>query len=222
MNSETDTGTLVCDARPGLAGLLEAIKRARADYEEILARQRRLDGIKQTEAKARAKLETIRARDAREMSEQIANPPGQHITIDYSESVEAEQELACAARAADVARACEPEVAERLMKVGTRLAELETSVTHRAADVALEEAAEIAREIDDDAARLRAKYARLWGLWVFLGDAKLHHHAERAAKATHPDNICPSGAEVHGAAPTWRNFTERLAIDSAARLEHVK
>lgn len=219
MSNDMSAGDPVSDARLDLAGLLDAIKRVRADIDEGLAQLRRLDGIKQAEANVRVKLDAIKQRDVRELSDQLINPTGLHITVDHFESTETEWEFDRARREADVARACEPEVNKRLADANGRLAELEAGVIQRAADIALEEAELIAREIDADAARLRAKYACLWGLWVFLGDAKLYRHAERAARANHPDNICPSGSEVHRAAPIWRKFTERLASDPAACME---
>jgi hypothetical protein len=219
MNTDTTVGELASAARQELAGLLQAVERGRASLEEIHAQHRRLGFIKQAEASAKAKLDAIRERDARDLSDQLVNPAGLHITVDHTESAEAELELARATREADVARACEPEVTERLMQSGRRLAELQASVPERAAEVMLEEAAEIIGEIDADAAKLRAKYARLWGLRAFLGDAKLYRPLERMAAPIHPDNVCPSPAEVNSAAPVWAEVASRLATDPAACLD---
>ncbi len=219
MNIGTTAGGSVGAARQELAGLLDAVERARATLDEIHAQQRRLDGIKQAEASAKAKLDAIRQRDTRELSDQLVNPTGLHITFDHTENAEAERELARATREADVARACEPEVKVRMSERGRRLADLTAGVAHHAADVMLEEADAIIREIDADAEELRAKYARLWGLRVFLAEAKLYRPLERMAAPIHPDNVCPSQADVNLAAPMWAKFAAHLAADPAARLD---
>lgn len=219
MNIDTTAGELFGAARQELAGLLDAVEHSRAALEDIQAQQRRLDCIKQAEAGAKAKLGAIRERDARELSDQLVNLTGSHFTVDHSESAEAERELTRATREADVARACEPEVRERLAQTGRRLAELDANVADRAAEVMLEEAAGIISEIDADAAKLRAKYARLWGLRVFLADAKLYRPLERMAAPIHPDNVCPSQADVNLAAPMWAQLAARLAVNPVARLD---
>ncbi len=218
MDNSTDTGALVSAARQGLANLLLAIEHDRADVDEVTAQVRKLGCIKQAELSARERLDAIRQRDVRELSAQLVNPTGPRVVVDHDELAEAERELARATREADVARACEPEVMERLAQTNGGLAEMSARVPERAADVMLEQAAQIAAEIEADAVKLRTKYARLWSLKAFLGDAKLYRHAERAPSVSYPDNICPDVAEVHRAAPMWQGLAGRLASDPAACL----
>jgi hypothetical protein len=171
------------------------------------------------EARAKAKLDEIRQSDVRDLSEQLMNPNGPHVMVDHKEQTQAERELVLATREADVARACEPDVSERFAAANRGLAELMAGVAARAADVAIEESAELVREIDSDAVKLRAKYAKLWGLREFLAEAKLYRQLEQAPTANHPDNVCPSLGEVHRAAPIWNECAARLSVDPAACLE---
>lgn len=219
MDNGTNASGPLSAARQELAGLLHAIERARAEFDEVSAQQCRLDSLKRAEASARAKVDEIRQRNARALSEQLLNPAGSHVTVDHKEQTQFERELVRATREADVARACEPEVGERFAAANRRLAELIASVEVRSADVALEESAKLVREIDADAVKLRAKYARLWGLREFLAEAKLYRPLERAPAAVHPDNVCPSVGEVHRTAPIWKEFAARLAANPTARLE---
>ncbi len=84
----------------------------------------------------------------------------------------------------------------------------------------LEDAATIAAEIDQDARRLRAKYARLWGLRRYLSDTpQVLKRIESLPLPTHPDHVSPDVGQLTAAADAWRRYAVRLVADPNAEME---
>ena len=208
---------MVPDERWELMLHLEAIAKKRAELGEIAAEHERLRALMKPEAEAQARVHAIRERAARELAENLKSSDGPRATVDHAEQAEAERELAHAAREADAARACEPAVRERMAAAGAQIAALEWHTLNKAADVMLFDAGELAAEIDADARRLRAKYARLWGLRRYLADTpKILKRLEDVPEPFHPDNVAPDLGELMVAAEAWRYYAERLRVDADA------
>jgi predicted RecB family endonuclease len=207
-------------ARHGLSQHLRSIKDQRDAVDEQRAQWRRLQAIKQAEIDARAKLDAIRARDEKELADQLANPTGLHVTVDHDTMVEAELEFARATREAAVARACEAEVSARSTAAVRKLEALERQTTVLTAKVLAEEASAIATEIAADSARLRVKHARLVGLEDFIAETESIRHFHALVPApVHPDAIFPAPDEVRREAEAWRRFALRVTADPTANFE---
>lgn len=217
MTSNAQELDTVPDPRWELMVHLNAIAKKCAEHGEIAAEHERLQVFMKAEAKAQARVHAIRERAARELAEHLASPDGPRATVDHAEQVEAERELAHAAREADAARACESKVLERMAAAGAQTAALEWHTIHKVADVMLDDAAELAAEIDADARRLRAKYAKLWGLRRYLADTpKILKRLEDVPAPFHPDNVAPDLGELMVTAEAWRYYGERLRVDADA------
>ena len=216
--------TLKFDAVPNprqlLMGHLDAIAKKRAEHQEVAAQHRRLQAFLRAEAEARAKVDAIRQRDVRELAEQLVNPTSLHIAVDHCAQSEAESELSRARREADVARACEPAVAERITESSRQIAAFQQRTILLVAEIMIEEAQTLAAEINVDAKRLRAKYARLGGLRRHIGDTPpIRKKLDDLPLPTHPDHIIPDIGELMAAADAWRGYAARLTADPDAELK---
>lgn len=164
MTANTQEPDTVPDPRWDLMVHLEAITKKGADYQEIVAQHRRLQELMKAQTHAQAKLDAIKRQDAEELAEPLVNPKWLRGTAKHEAQGEAEWELMRAKREADVARTCEPAVIERQAESSRQIAALEQQVPLMVADIMLDDAHALMAEINADARRLRAKYARLWGL----------------------------------------------------------
>lgn len=198
----------------------QGIAAKRAEYQEIVGQQVRLRHLVEAETAAQAKVDAIKERDARQLAEQIARPSGGRITFDHVPLYIAEEELGRIRREADLARACEPAVNERAAASSRELAAIEARALPMAVDVMLDDARALAAEIDADARRLRARYARLWGLRRYLGDTPaVLKRLEDVPAPTHPDHVAPDLGELLAAGEAWRRYAARLVGDPDAEFE---
>jgi hypothetical protein len=221
MTANRQEPDIVPDPRWELMVHLQAIAKRRADYQEIVEQHRRLRELVKAEADAQAKLDAIKRQDAQELAELLVNPKGLHETADHEAQGEAEWELMRAKREADVARACEPAVIERQAGASRQIAALEQQVPLMVADIMLDDAHALVAEINADAKRLRAKYARLWGLRRHAGDTPAIRKLllEGLPLPIHPDNVAPNLGELITAAERWRGYAARLAADPDAEFK---
>lgn len=208
------------NARRTLSETLEAIAAKRAEYQEVNAQQTRLRELLKAEADALAKLDAIKQNDAQALAEQLLSQTAPTAKLDHRKQSAAENELLRARRDADVARACQPAVAERAAAASAELAALEGRALRLAVEVMIEDARVMAAEIERDARRLRAKYAGLWSLRRYLGDTPaVLKRLEAAPQALHPDHVAPEIGELIAGAEAWRRYAARLVADPEARLE---
>jgi hypothetical protein len=199
---------------------LDSIAERRPEHQEIVAQHRRLQAFVKAEADAQARVDALKQRDVRELAEQLVNPAGLHITVDHCDQSDAELDLARARREADVARACEPAVIERITVSSRQAAALEQRTILLVTDVMIDEGAALVAEINADAKRLRAKYARLWGLRRHMGDTPpIRKRLDGLPLPTHPDHIAPDPGELMATAEAWRGYAARLAADADAEFK---
>jgi hypothetical protein len=220
MKANTQALDEVPDPRWTLMEWLQAIKAKRAEYQEAEGQRQRLRGLIEAEAVAQAKVDALKQRDVQDLAEQLVNPTGLHITVDHGAQGEAEWDLMRARREADVARACEPAVIERMAASSREIAAIEERTLPMAVEIMLDDARALAAEIDADARRLRGKYARLWGLRRYLGDTPaVLKRLEDMPAPTHPDHVDPDVGELVIAAEAWRRYATRLVADPDAEFE---
>lgn len=217
MNANTQKLATVDDPRWLLSEHLEAIVHQRAAHQEVCAQHQRLQTFLKAEADAQARVDALKRRDAQELAEQLVNPTGLHITVDHGDQGDAELELMRARREADVARACAAAVVARVTESAQRVTALEKRTLSLVTAVVIDEGCALAAEIDADAKRLRAKYARLWGLRRYVGDTEaIRHRLDDVRLSTHPDHIAPDVAEQFAASDAWRSYAARLPADPEA------
>ena len=220
MSAQCQSIESVVHGRRQLSNHLDAIKRQRSIYDEAQAQDRRLQAILGAEADAKVKLDAIRARDASELAELLANPTGAHLAVDHCDQVELEWELAQATREADTARACRTAVLEHQSEISRQIAALEQRSVVLVLEVMLEESRALAAEVNAEAKRLRAKYARLWALRTYVGDTPaIRRRFDDVPLPTHPDHIAPNGSEQWSAYEAWRAYAVRLAVDPGAEFK---
>ena len=220
MSTRSQPTVSVMDGRRRLSDHLDAIKRQRNVYDEAQAQDRRLHQILKAEADAKTKLDSVRARDASELAEQLANPTGRHLAVNHCDQVELEWDLAEATREADAARACRTAVLEHLSEISRQIAALEQRSQVLAIEVMIEESRALAAEVNAEAKRLRAKYARLWALRNYVGDTPaVRRRFDDVPLPAHPDHIAPDGSELWSAYERWRAYAVRLAVDPRAEFK---
>lgn len=185
------------EARLRLTAHLHRVKQLQTTHDDACAQWRRLQWIKDEELRWQKKLDAVKARDAREMAEQLVNPTGLHFVADHEAQGKVEWELNRARREADVARACEPDVNARQAEAGQALADAQRQTLPLAAAVLIDEAKAIASEITEDTVRLRAKHARVQGLRRYLADAQLFGLLTGIPAVAHPDTIFPENPETN-------------------------
>lgn len=210
----------VPDPRWELMEHLDEIAKKRAEYEDIVIQHRRLQAIMKAETDAQAWLDELKQRNIRELAEELVNPTHLHITVGHCDQGDAEFDLVRAKREAEVARACEPAVIGRLAESSQQISALEQRTVLMVADVLIDDAGALAAEINADVKRIRAKYARLWGLRRHIGDNPLIvKRLEVFPLPTHPDHIAPDPGELMAAAEAWRGYAARLAADPDAEFK---
>lgn len=206
------------EARLRLAAHLSHVKKLQVAHDDVVAQWRRLQAIKKDEAMWQARLDAVKARDARELAAELVNPKGVLINANHQAIGEVEWELNRAKREADVARACEPDVDARQAAASETLDQAQRRTLPLAAVVLVEEAQTLASEIAEDTARLRAKHARIHGLRRFLADspADLVRLVAGVPALPHPDTALPDNPEINREASSWREYADRLRADASA------
>ena len=220
MTAKAQKPSSTAGTRQELAALLKLIADRRTEYLEMLGQHKKLQAFEKALTDAQAKLDAVKQRDAGELSKHLTNPTGRRVAIDHKKQDDAEARLARAKREAEVARACEPAVIARLAEKSDQIAILEGQIPLLATTVIFEDARALLAEINSDAKRLRAKYAKLWGLRRHVGETPaIRKRLESLPMPTHPDHIAPDLGETIVAAEKWRGYTASVAADPDAEFK---